>query len=377
MTQSNLDYLLQVTAPLMERPPTGPGFNGPDRPGFGDHLAQASGSKTGRANHTELRERPAPSGPLEGSPIAADSGPIDDNSSDADLPPEEYGACAECTQPAACGGEEYEAEANETVSLDESSVEAASHTTSVNDATSQNEGDSDEDGDEAESVTEEVLGGADIAGKSDAANISIQIALKNVVTDAVQAKTIEGTEHSSGNQPASQRGNGEPLSPGSGNPDVATDFPSNLRKLDVEVNTVQPAQTSVLAVHAETQIAAVTSGESNAAQPAAADADRPSRKARAVRRDGEHAGDTAARDRAAVNNAAHVKSKDNDTAHNTRRASDKIKSTDDSRRRSSEKGESRGATRTDSVASSNQVATNARSERHPGRRSSVRQKYRR
>ena len=176
------------------------------------------------------RRHPVRSKALQALPIPVS---IDDDSSDADLPPEEYGACAESTQPAACGGEESEIRAPmNPESLDESSVEAASDTTSADDATAQNESESDSDGDEAESVTEEDLSGADVAGKSDAATNSIQIALKDVVTDAIQAETIEGAEHSSDNQSASQRGNGEPLSPGNSNPGVATDFPSNLRKLD-------------------------------------------------------------------------------------------------------------------------------------------------
>jgi flagellar hook-length control protein FliK len=357
MTQSNLDYLLQVTAPLIERPPIGPGSNGPDRSGFGDHLAQASGSTNGRANHTELRERPAPSGPLEGAPTATDSSPIDHDSSDADLPPDEYGACAEYTQPAACGGEESESEANETGSLDETPVEAASDTTSADDAAAQNENEFGSDGDETESDTDDDLIGPVIAGKSDAATNSVQIALNDVASDAVQAETIKGAEHSSG-QSASQRGNGEPLSPGSNNPDVATDFPSNLRKLGVEANAAQPAQTSVLAVNAETQIADATSGEISAAQPVAEDTNRASRKSSAARRDGEHAGDAAAPDRGAATGAAHVKSKDHDAAQNTRRMADKIKSTDDSRRRPNEKRELRGAQRTDSAASANQAAAN-------------------
>src|SRR5687768_519087 len=106
MTQPNLDYLLQVTAPLMERPPGGSGSNGLDRPGFDDHLAQASGSTRSSAGYSDLRERPAPSGPLERNSGPADSGTIDDGSSDTDLSSEEYGACAEPVQPAASGGEE-------------------------------------------------------------------------------------------------------------------------------------------------------------------------------------------------------------------------------------------------------------------------------
>src|SRR5687767_14900321 len=119
MTQPNLDYLLQVTAPLLERQPSGSGSNGMDRPGFGDHLAQASGATRSSGNHSDLRERPEPSGQLEPNSAAADSGTIDDESSDADLSSGEYGACAEPAHPAACGGDESGSSESETDVPDE------------------------------------------------------------------------------------------------------------------------------------------------------------------------------------------------------------------------------------------------------------------
>jgi flagellar hook-length control protein FliK len=358
MTQPNLDYLLQITSPLVERPPSGSGPDGVDRPGFGDHLAQASGSTRSSGSHSDLRERPSPSGPLEPKSSAAESSTIDDESSDADLSSDEYGACAEPAQPAACGGDESGSSESETDVSDASPAEASSDTSSVEEFATQNESESEADSDEAEIAADVVATGADITGPTDAATNTLHITLTDVVTDAVQSETGEGAENSNGQRSESPRPQGERPAPGKSSPGAASDFTGDLRQLDLEGKSSQPVQASTIALTAETQNASIDTGEVNAAQPAAKDADKATRKSVATSHDSGHV-NHAARDHAVSHNVEGVQSKSSEVRNNSRRTSDKIKSTDDSRRRSNENREPRGAQRADPSGGINHTAANA------------------
>jgi flagellar hook-length control protein FliK len=327
-----------------------------DRPGFGDHLAQASGSTQNGGKHSDLRESPAPSGPLERDSGTADSGTIDDESSDADLSPDEYAACAEPAEPAACGGDESESSESETTASVETPAENSSDTTAVEEPTARNENRSEADSDKVENATGAAASGANVARQTDAATTSLQVALTDV-TDAVQSETGVGDENSNGQQSESQRPQGERASPGSNSPGTASDITGNLPKLDGEGKTSPLVQTSTSPAGDDAQIALAETGELHEAQPPAEEIDKASRKS-ADRHELGRAND-ASRDHALAHNVGNIQSKSNDGANNsTRRASDKIKSTDDSRRRTNEKSESRGAQRTDSIGNINQSVPN-------------------
>jgi flagellar hook-length control protein FliK len=356
MTQPNLDYLLQITAPLVERPSGGSGSHGLDRPGFGDHLAQASGSARSSGSHSDLRERPAPSGPLERNSRHSDSATIDHESSNAELSAEEYGACAEPAQAGACGGDESGSSESETDVSDSSLAVSTSDADSAEESAAQNESESEAEG-ETENHTDTAVNTSNTAGQLDAAANPLQVALTDVVDDAVQLETGKETEISSGSQSASQRQQGLPPSAGENSPGVATDFPGDLQKIDANAQSVQPAHASTLAISAETQIAAADTGQLNEGQPAAKAVDKASRKS-AARHDSGHAND-AAHDHSPAHNVGNAQPNNNDAVNNQRRTADKIKSTVDSRRRPNEKSESPVAHRPESIGSVNQAAANA------------------
>jgi flagellar hook-length control protein FliK len=354
LNQSNLDYLFQVTAPIADRALGGIGTGGFDRPGFGEHLAQASGPIIGTVSNDESRERPAPSVPLEPIRHAADDRSVENASSNVDSPEDEYGGCAETDQPAACGDEEHEL-ANVESDTDEANAAEASRNPTSAEETGAHEESETESQDETDGLAEAAV--IDANGDVDAEVIinPLPVELSDQVNEAGHTGTPDVIE-SDAIQSATPYEHAEKAPSGLSDA-AAADSRIGSQTFGVELKATNAAQGAVPNGSAELQAAAIAPAAVDSQQ---ADVDsKSSAKSTSGDDAAKHASQEFARDRAVLTPTAAIPTSSQNVAGAARRTSDKVKATDDSRRKQNERSEMRASHRNDAAGASIQAPGNS------------------
>jgi flagellar hook-length control protein FliK len=244
MSQSNLDYLFQVTAPLVDRPPSTVGSGRLDQDDFDDHLAQASGPKAGAPSPVEVRERPAPSSPLEQDVGTTEVAPSADESPATEIPPQEYGECAEAAQPAACGDEASEPTSEEGAQ-ETAEAEFANEPIPTGDIASQNEDESKKEREDDEGLANAAVILTDLDDNSTIALVPFQTTLPEISAEIVESHSAGQNASSSTNESEAQHEAVEPVAPAQDGAILAAEPPTGARTLDRTLNAVVLSESSV------------------------------------------------------------------------------------------------------------------------------------